>query len=389
MKKEVIRRLEALPRKVALPLRHLADIGQIKPSLLETVLDAGELAGNTQHLLGFAAGVASLEMQEVPATDTIRMAKEIGAPIRLDWTPRRWREEHDRMSRIMTYRSLRAQNIKYDVSSYEEFLPVNFPGYVVSSRRRLATIGYCQRHCVASYHDAIVEDRCAIVCVNLDGTRWTVEVQKTGNSAAPLRIQQIKTTDNRNPNPSERGRIIDALGVRTDIVPRLHDFARMQKWLESMNNARVCEALLEAGVEQVKYQYDTSPGILPPEPLRILPESADISGRKVEMFLMSCDVSDATVISDLPTEVFDLQAWLQQAFVKLRNHYETKFQVNYYSDSHPTRWWDMSFEPLKSTIETKLVARSDRSRRRPREDSWSLTIPDRSELEDQYWPMHY
>ena len=89
MKKEVIQRLEALPRKVALPLRHLVDVGQIKPSLLETVLDAGELAGNTQHLLGFAAGVASLEMQKVPATDTIRMAKEIGASIRLDWSPRR------------------------------------------------------------------------------------------------------------------------------------------------------------------------------------------------------------------------------------------------------------------------------------------------------------
>ena len=90
MKKKVLQRLEALPRKVALPLRHLVDVGQVKPRLLKTVLDAGELAGNTQHLLGFAAGIASLEMQKVPATDTIRMAKEIGASIRLDWTPRRW-----------------------------------------------------------------------------------------------------------------------------------------------------------------------------------------------------------------------------------------------------------------------------------------------------------
>ena len=114
-----------------------------------------------------------------------------------------------------------------------------------------------------------------------------------------------------------------------------------------MNNARVCEALLKAGVEQVMYQYDTSPGILPPEPMRILPESADISGRKVEMFVMNCDVSDATVVSDLPTEVFDLHTWLQQAFVKLRNHYESKFQVNYYSDSHPTRWVGHEFRAVE------------------------------------------
>ena len=89
MKKQLQRRLEALPRKVALPLRHLVDVGQIKPRLLETVLDAGELAGNTQHLLGFAAGIASLEMQKVPASDTIKMAKENGQAIKLDWSPRR------------------------------------------------------------------------------------------------------------------------------------------------------------------------------------------------------------------------------------------------------------------------------------------------------------
>ena len=262
MKKKVLQRLEALPRKVALPLRHLVDVGQMKPRLLETVLDAGELAGNTQHLLGFAAGIASLEMQRVPATDTIQMAKEIGATIRLDWSPRRWREEHDRLSRILTYRSLRADNVEYDVSSFVELLPEKFPGYVVSSRRRLATIGHTQRHCVASYDSRIAAGDLAIVCVILDKTRWTVEVRKTHMKAEPLSIQQIRTTDNRCPTPCEKARIHELLGVQPELYVRQRDFHRALAQLEAMNTAKVCEDLLHAGVDQVLYQYDTSPGIL-------------------------------------------------------------------------------------------------------------------------------
>ena len=97
MKKTTKRRLEALPRKVALPLRRLYDIGQVTPRLMEAVLDADEITGK-QHLLGFTAGLATLEMRHVPALDTIKMAKSLHRPIRLNWSPRRWREEHDRNS---------------------------------------------------------------------------------------------------------------------------------------------------------------------------------------------------------------------------------------------------------------------------------------------------
>ncbi len=61
---------------------------------LRTLLDAGDLTGNHQTLVGFAASAMGMKAQGVPIADTVSMAKQHGGRIRLDWSPRRWREEH-------------------------------------------------------------------------------------------------------------------------------------------------------------------------------------------------------------------------------------------------------------------------------------------------------
>ena len=62
MKKITQRRLAKLPPKVALPLTHLVKIGQMREADINTVLDAGDITGNTHHacrLCGWRDGTES------------------------------------------------------------------------------------------------------------------------------------------------------------------------------------------------------------------------------------------------------------------------------------------------------------------------------------------
>ena len=177
MKKITQRRLAKLPPKVALPLTHLVKIGQMREADIKTVLDAGDITGNTHTLVGFAAGAMGLKAQHVPVADTVAMAKKLGRTIRLDWSPRRWREEHDRMAKAVTLRQFSEKNVDYDVEFYANALPPDYPGYLIRNSLRLATVGWYQRHCVASYHPQCVSGSSAFVCVFVDHTRWTVELK--------------------------------------------------------------------------------------------------------------------------------------------------------------------------------------------------------------------
>ena len=78
MKKIIESRLAKLPPKVALPLKHLAKIGQMREEDIKTVLDAGDITGNPHTLVGFAAGAMGMKAQHVPVADTVAMAKKLG-----------------------------------------------------------------------------------------------------------------------------------------------------------------------------------------------------------------------------------------------------------------------------------------------------------------------
>ena len=145
MKKITQRRLAKLPPKVALPLTQLVKIGQMKEQDLRTVLDAGDMTGNHQTLVAFAAGAMGMKAQGVPIADTVSMAKKHGGRIRLDWSPRRWREEHDRLAKVVTLRQFSEKNVDYDVEFFATALP-DFPGYIIRNSRRLAIVGWHQRH---------------------------------------------------------------------------------------------------------------------------------------------------------------------------------------------------------------------------------------------------
>ena len=266
-------RLAKLPPKVALPLTQLVKIGQMREQDLQTVLDAGDLTGNHQTLVGFAAGAMGMMAQGVPIADTVSMAKKHGGRIRLDWSPRRWREEHDRLAKVVTLRQFSEKNVEYDVEYYETALP-DFPGYLIRNSRRLAIIGWHQRHCVASYHSQVMRGLCAFVCVFVNHVRWTVEIHRTEDPFNRIRINQIRTTDNGSPNDETEQKIYEYLGVPSGVrepnsyLQRNHE-AYILRHVTAANLSKVHQALEEAGIEFVHMNFDPDP-----VPLLTLPEFA-------------------------------------------------------------------------------------------------------------------
>ena len=287
MQKTLEKRLAKLPPKVAMPLKHLAKIDQMKDRDIRLVLDAGDLVGNHAHLLGFAAGAMGMAASRVPIHDTVAMAKKLGARIQLDWTPRRWREEHDKLAKRITLHRFRQKNVDYDVSSFEALLPATYPGYLIRNSMRLATVGWRQRHCVADYHDLVVSGHRAIACVFINKTRWTVELRKSDDLANSLEINMIRTTDNRAPDPFTSKAIHDCMNIQEappqDYTRRLRD-AEVKTRVTWANLARVRHALLKTGIDKVSVHRESDP-----TPLGSLPdlycEPQDVSIEKQELEL--------------------------------------------------------------------------------------------------------
>ena len=337
MKKTIQRRLAALPPKVALPLTHLAKIGQMQEKDIKTVLDAGDLTGNYNTLVGFAAGAMGMKAQHVPVADTVAMAKKLGRTIRLDWSPRRWREEHDRMAKAVTLRQFREKNVIYDVDSYANALPSDFPGYIIRNSLRLATVGWYQRHCVASYHSSCVSGSSAFVCVFVDHTRWTVELKKTSNPKSPIRITQIRTTDNRGPDTKTEKKIYEHLGI-SGHVPEVNSYAQraqddtLLRYVTKVNLSRVHQALTKADVEYVHMHYDPKP-----VPLLALPEFALTPASMENVLEAPLDLYRSTgerdeesgqlVIEERPETLVNALRQLQQKLMTERREREYRWRA--------------------------------------------------------------
>jgi hypothetical protein len=255
----VFKRLDRLSPKVAMPLRKLLEAGQLSHEVVELVLDAGELAGDTSKLVAFAAGMVYLQSQSVPVHDVIRMAKRQKRRISLEWSPRRWKEEHDRLSRAEALESMSRDNVTYDLSLYHDHVPKTFPGYLIRTSRRLGMEGLRQRHCVASYHEQVMKGHCAIATVFVDKKRWTVQLISTGNERAPIRIGQVKTRYNIPPTTEVTRKIYDIFGVRREVVSS--DYCevpddREHRYIENLR--RVLQVLREQGVNHVRVSFDGS-----------------------------------------------------------------------------------------------------------------------------------
>ena len=248
-------RLAEWPAKVAAPLRDLLERELLRPATAEAVLDAAELAGEPQHVLGFTIAMLEMCRDGVPMLDIIRMAKQIGAPVNLRWSRKRWQSEHARLSRRVTLEQLRADDAVYELATFEALLPDRWPGYLIRTSRRLGLEGLRQDHCVAAYHRRIVDGQCAIATVLLDGKRWTVELRRYGNGvAAELCIAQIAGRYNAPPSRQVHSAILKALGVRRDYhFPTYGNHPEEHAYMDNLRT--LLPVLREHGVERVLVDF--------------------------------------------------------------------------------------------------------------------------------------
>ena len=119
------------------------------------------------------------------------------------------------MAKAVTLRQFSEENVDYDVEFFtsevaEEVSRIHHPQQPPPGNSRLvpATL----RRQLSS--QMCVDGSIAFVCVFVDHTRWTVELNRTGHPECPIRINQIRTTDNRSPEPPTEKKIYEHLGTR-------------------------------------------------------------------------------------------------------------------------------------------------------------------------------
>lgn len=250
---ELAVRIKQLPGKVATVLTALYALDHIDDSILTTVLDAGDLAAETSRLASFAVSYLALKQKGIPIGDVIAMAKQHSRKINLWWSPARWHDEHQRLSRLVTLKRLASANTQYSLERFSRDLPNCFNGYLIKSSRRLGMEGLQQRHCVASWHDRILSGRYAIAVVFVNHTRWTVELCATDNSNNPLTIGQIKTRLNKEADQETKKQIYAALKIEMPHRAIWVDEAATEQYrqLYLHNCATLVPILRQLGVEKV------------------------------------------------------------------------------------------------------------------------------------------
>lgn len=325
-----IPRLDDLPFKVFMPLNKLITSGLLDEETVSIVLDAGELddraSRNPSKLLAFAAGYLYLESKQIPIRDTIRMAKEQRRRLNLDWTAKRWQQEHDRLARAAVLARLAGENVVYDLSKYDA-LPPSFSGYLIRSSRRLGMEGLRQRHCVASYHNQVNAGYCAIASVFVDRQRWTVSIALTGDPDAPLRISQIKTRFNQEPPGDVRKRIHEMLGIKiTDTTPA-GDQAGEHEYTYMENLRTVLPVLSAHGIGSVTVEFDG------------YGDSGTIKsvGYDVDDFDSAAIHIDVTVVNS----VFENRRWVRTRSVKRMSLSDAieALTYDYLAETH-VNWYD-------------------------------------------------
>jgi hypothetical protein len=321
-------RLASLPAKTAIPFRQLLAAGQLTEDVVTAVLDAGELAGDTTKLVAFAAGYLHLRQTGVPVHDVIEMAKQQNRRINLCWSANRWSDEHEKLSRVEALQRMAAENIRYPVTRYRKHLPKRFPGYVITTSRRLGMEGLRQRHCVASYHDRVQAGTCAIAAVFINRQRWTVELQLTGEKKSPLRIAQVKTRYNELPAASVRKAIHDALQIPLPAPGKTFEAPGEANHLYMENLRRLLPMLADHQIETVTVQFEGSGDSGSIESIEYTPDNDELRRRTVQHLHTEPFLDDG----QWQTTVTPREATIDDAIESLTYDYLQETDVNWYDN---------------------------------------------------------
>lgn len=104
--------------------------------------------------------------------DSERMAEDIGEKVNVKWTPRRLKEEHDRMSKEIT-----ARKYSKDVFDSVKDVPINslsvgdYTATLLDNAFSIADEGNAMGHCVAGYADSVRQGKYLVYSVTKAGER--------------------------------------------------------------------------------------------------------------------------------------------------------------------------------------------------------------------------
>lgn len=345
-------RLAALPRKIALPMRELLAVGQLNEEVIDHVLDAAEMAGSPSKALGFAVGYLYLQIQGVPVKDVIRMARQQQRRVRLEWSARRWQEEHDRLSRAETLQRLGEQNVRYALDEVEGLLPPRFCGYLIRSSRRLGMEGLRQRHCVASYHSQIQAGYCAIASVFIAHERWTVQLSRTGDAKAPLRISQIRSRFNKVPTLEVRETIHRELGIefaRGGAATPMDEAAKPRSYMENLR--RILPVLRANGVQSVCVSFDGSGDSGSIEDVSYSGAQIDGNALTVEVEVLHRTFKEGKWITD---RVFEHKS-LSAAIEEVTDDYLEETNVDWYNNDGG--YGELDIDVVQGTVNLRVSVR--------------------------------
>ena len=245
----------SLPRSVIAPLRDLRDREYLSEQDYTLMIKASAVAPQKNHLLGFCCAFLVMRMNNMPIVDTISMAYDLGEQINLTWIQKRWRNEHERLSRLSTLRVLLADHIAYELSKFDKLLPSRWPGYLIRNSRKLAFEGKRQNHCVASYQPGILSGRFAIATVFVDRTRFTVQlgIDASDESSPRLLVLQVRAANNASPANAHRERISQLLQI-PEHVPDSHP-ASENKNTHVTDAQTLLPTLHQLGIEKIMAYY--------------------------------------------------------------------------------------------------------------------------------------
>ena len=121
------------------------------------------------HFLGGALFVASLSYSHSALEDCVRMRYEHNLPIKLTWSIKRWRDEHELGARRATAQRLSEESSTYSRSIVKAEAALNEEShqYLVRNSHELGQHGIEMRHCIASYHSQLKHGNCAVLRIPL------------------------------------------------------------------------------------------------------------------------------------------------------------------------------------------------------------------------------
>lgn len=114
-------------------------------------------------------------------SDTDRLARQLGQPFNIKWSPRRMKEEHDRMARELNARKYSPDSFEWTKELPHRIEHEGFVATLLDSRLLIVEEGTAMGHCVASYADYSAEGDYLVYSVTKDGERSsTIGIHKRG-----------------------------------------------------------------------------------------------------------------------------------------------------------------------------------------------------------------